>query len=127
MEIVQITVVAVLSAVLALVLKKDTPQFALLVGIAASALLLLAVLPRLSEVLGLMSRLSAYVDGGAHYVTLLKVIGIAYATEFGAQICVDAGETAVASKLELAGKLLIMTVAAPLVLNLAEQVLSLVP
>ena len=127
MGIVQLAVIAILAAVLALVLKKDSPQFAILITIGASVLILLAVLPGLSGTLGLLKRVSEMATGFEHYATILKMIGIAYVAEFGAQICTDAGEASMASKLELAGKLMIMAIAAPLVLELAEQVLSLMP
>ena len=127
MGILQITVIAILSAILALILKKDSPQFALLIAIAASVLILLSVLPGLAGLLGLLQRLGDAAGGFEHYATILKIIGIAYASEFGAQICADAGEASIASKLELAGKLMIMAIAAPLVLHLAEQVLALMP
>ena len=127
MDIIQLTVAAILSAVLALTLKKDSPQFALVISIVTGALLLLAVMPRFTESIGLLARVAAFADGFAHYDILLKVVGIAYATEFGAQICADANESAVASKLELAGRLLILAVSAPLVLSLLEQALFLLP
>jgi len=125
--IMQITVVAVISAVLALLLRANSPPFALIITIAASALILLAVLPSLSGLLALLTRMAEAIDGAGHFVTVIKVIGIAYMAEFGSQICIDAGETAIASKLELAGKLLIMAVATPLVLSLTEQVIGLMP
>ena len=46
--------------------------------------------------------------------TLLKIIGIAYIAEFGAQITKDAGQGAIASKIELAGKILILVMAIPI-------------
>ena len=127
MDVIQLTITAILAAVLAMTLKKDSPQFALVVSITAGALLLLAVAARFSEAIGILSHISSLAGGFAHYDVVLKVIGIAYATEFGAQICADANENAIASKLELAGRLLILTVTAPLVLSLLEQALLLLP
>jgi len=127
MDVIQLTVAAILSAVLALTLKKDSPQFALVIGIATGTLLLIAVLPRFTEAIGLLAHIARLADGFAHFDIVLKVVGIAYATEFGAQICADAGESAIASKLELSGRLLILTISAPLVLSLLEQALLLLP
>jgi len=125
MGIVQITIVGIVSAVFALMLKKDNPQFALLVTIAASTLILLTALPWLGNILPMVDRIAGMTSGGAHITTILKMLGIAYAAEFGAQICIDAGETAIASKIEIAGKLLMTAIAAPVTLSLLEQVLSL--
>jgi len=59
--------------------------------------------------------------------TVLRVIGVAYLAEFGSQICRDAGEGAIASKVELAGKVLIMVLAVPVVTAVVEVVLRLLP
>ena len=59
-------------------------------------------------------------------LAVLKVIGIAYLTQFGAQLCADAGEGTVAAKIELAGKILMMTAAAPVLIGLLELVMGLV-
>ncbi len=59
--------------------------------------------------------------------TILKIIGIAYIAEFGAQIAKDAGQAAIASKIELAGKVLIMVMAVPILTAIIEMVISLLP
>ena len=64
--------------------------------------------------------------GEGYFSVVLKVIGIAYLTQFGAQLCADAGEGAIASKIELAGKVVMMTVAAPVLTGLLEMVMGLV-
>lgn len=64
--------------------------------------------------------------GDGYFAVVLKVIGIAYLTQFGAQLCADAGEGTVAAKIELAGKILMMTAAAPVLIGLLELVMGLV-
>lgn len=59
--------------------------------------------------------------------TILKIIGIAYIAEFGAQIVRDAGQESIASKIELAGKVLIMVLAIPIISIIIETVLHLLP
>ena len=70
-----------------------------------------------------LTTVSAWAADGA---VVLKVIGIAYLTQFGAQLCADAGEGTVAAKIELAGKILMMTAAAPVLIGLLELVMGLV-
>ena len=64
--------------------------------------------------------------GEGYFSIVLKVIGIAYLTQFGSQLCADAGESAIAAKIELAGKVLMMTAAAPVLTGLLEMVMGLV-
>ncbi|EIJ78823.1 stage III sporulation protein AD [Bacillus methanolicus PB1] len=59
--------------------------------------------------------------------TILKIIGIAYIAEFAAQISKDAGQGAIASKIELAGKILILAMAIPILTVLIETIIQMVP
>jgi len=105
MDIFSIVAVGIISAVLAVVLKKEHPSAALMVSIAATVLIFVMIIPQLTEVVNIIRRLSNFVNlGEGHVVTVLKIIGIAYAAEFGSQLCIDAGESAIASKIELGEK-----------------------
>ena len=59
--------------------------------------------------------------------TILKIIGIAYIAEFGAQITKDAGQGAIASKIELGGKILILSMAIPILTVIIETIIGLIP
>ena len=59
--------------------------------------------------------------------TILKIIGIAYIAEFAAQISKDAGQGAIASKIELGGKILILAMAIPILTVMIETIIQLIP
>ncbi len=59
--------------------------------------------------------------------TILKIIGIAYIVEFASQITKDAGQGSIASKIELAGKIIILAMAVPILTVLIEMVLQMIP
>lgn len=59
--------------------------------------------------------------------TILKIIGIAYIAEFGTQLAKDAGQGSIASKIELAGKILILVMALPILTVIIETVVQLLP
>lgn len=59
--------------------------------------------------------------------TILKIIGIAYIAEFASQISKDAGQGSIASKIELGGKILILTMAIPILTVLIETIIQLIP
>lgn len=59
--------------------------------------------------------------------TILKIIGIAYIAEFAVQITKDAGQGSIASKIELAGKIIILAMAVPILTVLVETILKLIP
>ena len=59
--------------------------------------------------------------------TVLRVIGVAYLAAFGGQVCRDAGEGALAAKVELAGKVLILAMSVPLMFALLDLILRILP
>ena len=62
-----------------------------------------------------------------YFTAVLKITGIAYITEFGAEICRDAGEGAIAAKIEMAGKVIIVVLAIPVISSLIDLVLKIMP
>ena len=116
MKIFQIVGVAVLGASLSLVIRPIRPELSMITGIVTGitvALLSVAELSGVVDAIGEIARQNG-VDSG--YVgTLLKILGVAYAAQFGVQVCRDAGETAVAGKVELCGRVLILACALPAV------------
>jgi stage III sporulation protein AD len=127
MGLIQIVALTVLAAMLALVLKNQRPELALQLGIAAGALILLLVIDQLAGVLSEIERIGAQFGlQGDQMLVVIKVIGMAYLAEFGVQICKDAGENALAGKVELAGKVMIIAVSIPVVTALLKMVTSII-
>ena len=56
---------------------------------------------------------------------IVKIVGLAYLAGFGAQICKDAGENGIAAKIELAGKIFILTMGIPIMVGLLDLILQL--
>ncbi len=127
MEILALVGVALIAGVLLVVLRGlGRPELAMLLSLLTGAVLLLAVLGKVFGVVDLLEALGrrSGVDGGQIGV-LLKVIGIAYVADFGTAVLRDAGEAALAQKVELAGKAAILLLAIPLVLAILDTVLRL--
>jgi len=128
MTILQLIATGILCAVLAITVKKHRPEIAVLITLASGVLLFVMVLPELSQAVGMLSHLGEMLDGGARYVGLvLRVIGVAYMAELGASVCADAGESAIAAKIDLAGRVVILVMAMPIVMDIAGIILGLLP
>lgn len=111
------------AAVLYAVLREARPEMAAVLSLAAGAVLMLGVLGGVQEVTAAMRSLSGRVGLEGTYVsTLLRVIGIAYLAQFGAQACRDAGAGGIADKVELCGKVAVLSIAAPVVVSLMDVV-----
>ena len=114
MNIYQIIAVAVLGTVLAMTIRPFRPEMALVVGICTGVIVLFDALAELSGVMDALKGLADRYGIESGYIgVLLKIIGIAYAAQFGAQVCADAGENAIAGKVELCGRILILAAAMP--------------
>lgn len=128
MEIIPIVGVAITATVLLIVLRQSRPEFALILSILVGTLIFLSALPKIVMVVNTMNSIANRVElGSLQLGMLLKIVGVAYITEFGAQICRDANESAIAGKVELAGKVIIMVLAVPIVLVILDTVLGLLP
>lgn len=128
MEIIQIVGLAFVVAVLNLVLKEQKPIFAFVLAAVTGIVIFLFLLGKIATVLDVLEQLAARTQINVLFLkTILKIIGIAYIAEFGAQIVRDSGLESVASKIELAGKVLIMVMAIPIISVIIETVISLLP
>ena len=128
MGIMQVAAVGILSAVLALTIKKQSPEIAILITITASVLIFFMVMPLLTEAVGIFSRIGGMMDGGLRYVGLaLRVVGVAYMAELGASVCQDAGESAIAAKIDFAGRIIILVMATPVIVEIVGLIMGLVP
>lgn len=126
MEVVKIVGIGLAAGMLISILRQQKPELAMQLSIAAAAMIFLLMVSRIMQVVDVMQTLSvkARVDQ-AQMGAILKIIGIAYVTDFGSQVLQDAGEKAVASKVEMAGKILIILLALPIILAIMETVLKL--
>ncbi len=115
MNVLGVAVFAIVAAILALTLKQYSPQIAVVVSVGAGVLLFgyiaASLLPVLQEVLSI----SLLSDGVAENIgTLFKCLGICYVVQLAADSCRDAGQQAIASKVELAGKVAVLALALPM-------------
>ena len=123
----RIIALGLVGTVFAGLLKKENPQIAMLVAAITGILIFGMICLPLGNLIALLRETAEQAGvGSGYFAVVLKVIGIAYLTQFGAQLCADAGEGAVAAKIELAGKILMMTAAAPVLTGLLEMVMGLV-
>ncbi len=128
MEIVQIAGIGLLAAILMLVLKEQRPLFAFLLAMFTGVFIFLMMLGKIDAVIGTMQQLAERSGIPSVYLkTILKMIGIAYIAEFASQIIRDAGAESVASKVEFAGKVLILVIAVPIINVIVETVVGLLP
>ncbi|MGL4799636.1 MAG: stage III sporulation protein AD [Cellulosilyticaceae bacterium] len=98
-----------------------------LIRVLGAVALLLFIVPQLNSVFQIILDLADKIKLSDTYLMIvLKIIGVAYLAEFGYQLCKDAGEEAIGSKLQLAGKIMILVLAAPIAMALIELITQLI-
>lgn len=128
MQIFQIVGIGIVATILILVIKKHSPEIAIQVSILSGIVIFILVASKLSAVIDLLRN---YADKAnikpAYFTTVLKITGIAYIAEFGAEVCKDAGEGSIASKIELAGKITIIVLSVPIITSLLDLIIKIMP
>jgi stage III sporulation protein AD len=120
-EITQIVGFGLVAAVLVVILRQYKPEIALLVSLAAGITLFMLVLGKIGAIVEVLKDLSSRANVNLVYLgVILKIVGIAYIADFGAQLCRDAGEGALAAKIEFAAKILILVLAIPIVMAVLD-------
>ncbi|MFZ3588418.1 stage III sporulation protein AD [Bacillus sp. DJP31] len=128
MQILQIVGIGLVATFLALIVKEQKPTFAFMLIVFVGCSIFLFLIGQIQEIINMLERIAVNANVNLMYVeTILKIIGIAYIAEFGAQITRDAGQGAIASKIELGGKILIMAMAIPILTVIIETILGLIP
>ena len=128
MEIWQIVGLALVVTVISVVLKQIRPEIALQLTILAGASIFILVMSKIKIIVDLLQNLADQANISSYYLLIvLKIVGVAYLAEFGAQICRDAGEGALASKIELAAKVGVIVLAIPIIVAITESLVRLVP
>lgn len=126
MELTQIAQVAglgLVAGILITMVRQQRAEMALVLSLVAGGLIFVFVAVRLAGLIGLFQDLAARAQVNAFYLgTVLKIIGVAYLAEFGGQVLRDAGDSAVASKVELAAKVVILILAVPIIVAILDTV-----
>lgn len=117
----KIAILGVMAVLLAIPLKQIKPEFGMLLIMTACLLIGVLALWKIRDVISFIRTLDDYLgENGIYLKLLLKMIGITYVAEFGANLCRDAGYHAVAQQIEFYGKLTILAVSMPILMSLFE-------
>ncbi|WP_048602255.1 stage III sporulation protein AD [Rubeoparvulum massiliense] len=128
MEIIQIIGLGLTATLLVMVLQEHAPIIAYIIVLVTGIFIFFYLLDKISLVIQLLERIAIQANVNLIFLeTILKIIGIAYIIEFAAQLTRDAGQSSIASKIELAGKITILVLAIPILSVIIDTILRLLP
>jgi stage III sporulation protein AD len=125
MEIIKIVAFAFISLFIVLILRNRKEEIAIQVSIVVGIMIFLFTLGKITAIIELMQQLALKANIDFVYLnTVLKILAIAYLASFCSEICRDAGESNIASKVEFAGKILILVLAIPILMGVLNAILN---
>lgn len=128
MEVIKIIGIGLIALILIIILKQYKPEFVIYVSLIAGALILTLTFSKISGIIELINSLSSKVSINQEFIKLLiKITGIAILTEFAVSICKDTGETAIASKIDMGGKVIMVSMSVPIIAGLLETIIKILP
>lgn len=128
LDIFKILAIAILTCIATLIVKQVKPEFASIVAISGGIVILLLLINYIESILSVFQGLAQKANlSPTLFSSILKIIGIGYLTEFTSNICSDCGQTSLASKVGLAGKIIILFLALPIVTNLLNIIMGILP
>ena len=127
MDIVKVVAVGLITVIASIVVKQVKPEIAVLINIAGGIIIIVMVIQLLQNVFGnFMNIFDKTGVSNSLFVPILKIIGIGYLCEFGANLCIDGGCNSIADKILFCGKISILIIAMPVINSVIDVVLELI-
>ena len=127
MSLISVVFAAVIVVLIALKLREMGSGYGILMSIGACVMVMYFVIGRFRQIAGYIDRLVSYVSVDITYIDIiLKMIGIAYICQFATDICKDAGYQAIASQVEMAGKISLILLSMPVLMSVIDLVVAIV-
>lgn len=129
MDILQLIGLGLVATMMTVFLKEYRASTkAMLISALVGLLIFIAMIKQIGYIVKVLEDLANRANINQLYLgTLLKIIGIAYIAEFGAQVCKDAGESSIAGRIEFAAKIIVMALAMPIIVAVLETIIRLLP
>lgn len=128
MEIFRIIGIGLLTCIVAIIIKQIRPEFYIVVVLTGGIIILFMIIDELRTIfdyfLTIFNRTN--LDYGL-FSNVLKIIGVGFLTEFANNVCVDTGNASIGDKIIIAGKILIVCLALPLITDLLDVIIEILP
>lgn len=125
-DLVKIIGVALITVFAHIIVKQTRPEIAMIISIAGSILIVIMAVNTLSSVVSNFYTIFEKTGVNTNVlIPIFKIIAIGYITEFGANVCADAGANSIADKILFVGKLIILLVALPIINSVIDLIMGL--
>ena len=127
-EVIKIVGIGLVALILIIIIKQYRPEFAIYISIISGIIIFFYAIDKLTNIIDLLKQICNQSGVNNKYLGILnKMTGIAFLAEFAISICKDAGESSLANKVELGSKAIVISMSIPIIHNLLEIILNLMP
>lgn len=128
MDVIKIIGIGFVSLIIAVILKQYKPEFSVYISIICGVLIFFLVSGKIQNTINFIQNISTKTTINTGYIVILiKITGIAILTEFAVSICKDSNENAIANKVDLGGKILIISISMPIMESLIQTITKILP
>ena len=127
MDILKIAVLGIAGALLAILLRKEKPEYSIFISLSVCICIFVYIITKLSTILEFSKKLEEALPVDSRYIMLLlKMIGITYIAEFAMNICKDSGYAAIGNQIEIFAKMTILVISIPVLTVFLETISSMI-
>lgn len=127
MEILKMSAFALMAVIIIVLIKQERKEIGVIISIFAAVVLAAYAIVKLNDIVNLLFDLISNVGVNAKYLeVILKVVGIAYIVELTKDVCIDSGESAVGAKVEMAGKIIMVSMTIPIITGVVKVINKLI-
>jgi len=127
-ELIKIIGIGLIGLITVIILKQYRPEYSIYISLIAGMLIIFLIMDKLSGIVNLLTSISEKASiNNAYIKILLKITGIAILSEFAISVCKDSGESSIASKIELGSKVIIISMSIPIISNLLDLIIKILP
>ena len=123
--VIKIIGIGLIALIIIIIMKQYRPEFAIYISLTSGVLIFSLAMGKFTAIINLLQSISSKAGINSTFLDILiKITGIAFLAEFAVSICKDSGESAIASKIELGSKVIIITMSLPIISNLLDTILK---
>lgn len=124
----KIIAIGLITSVSVLIIKPIRNDFAVLLSVVGGIIVILFIIKYVSDIFSTLQMIVNETGVNSSLFTLiLKIVGVGYLVEFTASMCSDVGVGGLGDKVLLGGKIVILSMALPIVNNILNIVMGLLP
>lgn len=128
MDIVKIIGVGLVTVVATMLVKPVKPEISILISLCGGIIMIVQCVNYVTQIIDAFTNIVEKTGLNMNLLKIiLKIIGVGYLTEFSASLCNDTGNTSIGEKIIFAGKVIILVISLPIVTEIIEIIMEILP